>query len=130
MIVQDIYIDDYDWLVVIFWFPRREYYDELIDELINADADNKIINKILKVISNINTGFTFTNYEQKVCVVGISKASSTGELLNTTTHESKHIQSAICSYYNIDEKGEQAAYLIGELAREICFVLCNIIRDN
>lgn len=130
MIVQEIYINKYDWTIIIFWFPRKGYLDELIDVLIEADATNKIINKILEVISDINTGFTFTNYEQKLCIVGISNASSTGELLNTTVHESKHIQSAICSYYDIDEKGEAAAYLIGELAKEICLVLCPLIKDN
>ena len=34
-------------------------------------------------------------------------------------HEVKHMQSHICSYYNIDERSEEAAYLIGDTVEEL-----------
>lgn len=66
-----------------------------------------------------NTGFTYTDSKKKTSIVGISATSSRGELLNTIVHEAKHVQSDICSYYNVDEDSEQAAYLIGYIVQNM-----------
>lgn len=66
-------------------------------------------------LGQINAGFTHTNYDKKLTIVGIGKSSSKEEFINTIAHEAKHIQSHICQYYNVNEDGEDAAYLIGYL---------------
>ena len=66
-----------------------------------------------------NSGFTYTNYDKKLSIVGIGKASSKSQFLNTIVHEAKHIQSNICTYYDVPEDGEQAAYLIGYIVMKM-----------
>ena len=62
-----------------------------------------------------NAGFTHTNFNRKLSIVAIGLATSKEQFINTIAHEAKHLQSHICKYYNVDEDGEQAAYLMGYL---------------
>jgi hypothetical protein len=48
-------------------------------------------------------------------VVTIGLTSSKAQLLNTISHEIKHVQSHICKYYSVAEDSEDAAYLTGYL---------------
>lgn len=65
-----------------------------------------------------DSGFTHTDFQKKRSIVGISFSSSREQMFNTLVHELKHVQSHICSYYNIAEDSEPAAYLIGYLAQK------------
>lgn len=78
-------------------------------------------------LGNKNTGFTHTDFNKKLSIVGISETSSQEELLNTIVHEAKHVQSHICEYYNVPEDGEQAAYLIGFIVQRMHRVFKNMI---
>lgn len=66
-----------------------------------------------------DVGFTHTDFEKKRSIIGISKAKSKGELINTIVHEAKHLQSHICRYYNVSEDSEEAAYLIGYIVQKM-----------
>ena len=66
-----------------------------------------------------DTGFTYTDFNKKRSIVGVSVSSSKGELINTIVHEAKHLQSHICRYYKVPEDGEQAAYLIGYIIQKM-----------
>ena len=70
-----------------------------------------------------NSGFTATDFNKKLSVVGISIATSKDEFFNTIIHEAKHVQSHICKYYHVPEDSENAAYLIGYLTMKMykCF---------
>ena len=70
-----------------------------------------------------NSGFTHTNFNKRLSIVGIGKADSKKQFLNTIVHEAKHIQSHICNYYDVDEDSEDAAYLIGYIVMKMyeCF---------
>lgn len=60
-----------------------------------------------------DSGFTHTNYNKKLTIVGIGESTSKEEFINTIAHEAKHVQSHICKYYKVDEDSEEAAYLMG-----------------
>jgi hypothetical protein len=70
-----------------------------------------------------NSGFTHTNFNKRLSIVGIGKADSKKQFLNTIVHEAKHIQSHICNYYDVNEDSEDAAYLIGYIVMKMyeCF---------
>lgn len=91
--------------------------------MIRQDIDVNGYWKIVVVynapLGNKDVGFTYTDPSKRTSIVGIAKTSSQGELLNTIVHEAKHVQSHICSYYNIPEDGEQAAYLIGFIVQRM-----------
>ena len=84
----------------------------LTDCLIDIDCSKQQINKAIKQLQSINSGFTYTNYKFKTSVIGISDANSKWQWFNTLVHELKHVQSHICYYYDVDESGEEASYLI------------------
>ena len=62
--------------------------------------------------------FTYTLADSNISIVGISETTSCNELTNSIVHELNHVKIAILEKFNIKYNGEEAAYLIGELARE------------
>ena len=66
-------------------------------------------------LGQIDAGFTHTNFNKKLSIVGIGLTSSKEEFINTIAHEAKHVQSHICKYYEVNEDSENAAYLMGYL---------------
>lgn len=70
-------------------------------------------------LGDVDVGFTYSDMHRRRSVVGISPVSSKAQLLNTIVHEAKHVQSHICSYYGVEEDGEDAAYLIGYLVEKM-----------
>lgn len=66
-----------------------------------------------------DTGFTYTDFNKKRTIVGISYSSSFEEFFNTVVHEIKHVQSHICKYFDVEEDSEDAAYLSGYIAERM-----------
>lgn len=99
--------------------------------MIRQDIDINGYWKIIVVydveLGQKDSGFTYTNYKKKQSIVGIGKSTSNSQLLNTITHEAKHVQSHICKYYDIKEDGEDAAYLIGYIIQQMYRTFKNII---
>lgn len=91
----------------------------MIYQEIDVNGYWKIIVVYNVFLGEINSGFTQTDFDKKLSIVGISKANSSKEFINTIVHEAKHVQSAICKYYNVSEDGEDAAYLIGFIVQRM-----------
>ena len=70
-----------------------------------------------------NQGFTYTDSNKRTSVVVIGNTYSYKQFLNTVVHEAKHVQTAICKYYDVPEESEDAAYLIGYIVMRMseCF---------
>lgn len=68
-------------------------------------------------------GYTKTDYARRTSIVCIFRHPDQDQVFNTIMHEAKHVQSHICKYYNVEEDGEQAAYLIGYITMKMfqCF---------
>ena len=99
--------------------------------MIRQDIDVEGYWKII-VVYNVylgkkNTGFTYTDFNKRKSVVGISETTSQEQFLNTIVHEAKHVQSHICKYYKVDEDSEKAAYLIGYVVQKMHKVFRNLI---
>lgn len=74
-----------------------------------------------------NAGFTYTDFDRRKSIIGISKTTSQEQFLNTLVHEAKHVQSHICKYYNVEEDSEAAAYLIGYIIQKMHRVFRDMI---
>jgi Zn-dependent peptidase ImmA (M78 family) len=119
VIRQELFIEKYDWHLVILYNANLNL-SAVADELWNMKCPAKIaIRAIKEVITKKNNGFCFTNDLIKSTLMCIAEADSDEEFVNTIVHELKHLQSHICSYYGIDETSEEAAYLIGDTAEEL-----------
>ena len=77
----------------------------------------KDIADALRVIMRKNTGFTFSNPDLRMSLVCIGYATSDEQWLDTLIHELDHVQATVCRYYDVALDSEDAAYLIGYMAR-------------
>lgn len=110
-------IGDDKWRVVVFYVGEDpQLLRQCLEEL---HATKKQIQQAFDVLSSPNTGLTYSCERCKRSVVAIGRATSQGELINTIVHEAKHLQSAICEHYGIEEDTEQASYLIGFIVQQI-----------
>lgn len=103
------------WKVIYFTYndPVQLIVDT-IEKISNSNAD-----WVLDVYDKLNYGFTNSFYGKRTSIVYISRQENKSEFYSTFTHELKHVQSHICEYYGVSESGEEAAYLIGYLAKLI-----------
>lgn len=128
MISQYIQLGDRGWNVLVYYNVKPKDFVEVEDSLLQLDCSEEDLKMALKTLRKKNTGFTFSNDEYKMSIVCIGEASNIGQFINTAIHEAKHVQSHICSYYNIKEDSETAAYLIGHLVHRMYKMLIKIIR--
>ena len=128
MIAQYIQLGDRGWNVLVYYGVGKEDFLEVEDSLLQLDCPVSYIKRAFRVLKNENTGFTFSNSDYKMSIVCISLSSNTDQFVNTVIHEAKHVQSHICSYYGIDEAGEEAAYLIGYLVQRMYKMFAKIVK--
>ena len=102
-----------------YFFFQKDKLNLLMNQLYKIDCTDEEISDAIDIMYSKNSGFTYSNLGKRVSIVGISRATSKGQWFNTLVHELKHVQSHICEYYWISERGEEAAYLIGYLMQNI-----------
>lgn len=129
MIGQSFYIDKYDWQVVVLYEVSYNNKGYIINMLRQICEDDKLIEKAKYNLNlrSYNTGFTYSDLDKQRSLVVIGKTTSTKEIVNTIVHEANHLKSHIATAYNIDEKGEEVCYLIGEIVRTMFSVFSKII---
>lgn len=129
MIKQYIELGNDGWHIYVYYGVNKYNIDNVIRGLLSLGCPRKDILKSTRILSTgLNTGMTYSNTELKTSLVCISDTTSDAQFLNTVVHESKHVQSHICSYYGIDEDSEEAAYLIGHIIQRMYRMLKIILR--
>lgn len=119
MIKQQLFIEKYDWHLTVLYKANKDI-STVVEALWFIKCPYGIATQAIQtIIAKRNNGFCFTNNLIKSTLIGISETDSDEQLVNTVAHEVKHMQSHICSYYNIDERSEEAAYLIGDTVEEL-----------
>ena len=126
MNVQYITLGVDGWHVIVYYNAGPQDREELYKALLWLDCPKREAAHTLNIAKHKNTGFTFSNSDYKTSIVCISNTTSKDQFVSTVVHEAKHVQSHICSFYDIDEDGEEAAYLIGYIVRKIYLGIINI----
>ena len=133
MIHRRIHIKDWK---CDYWFleePDNQIW-YILSQLEDIGADDTILDKVVSLLEDKNTGFIFTNPEYNRSIIIVGKTTSGEEFLNTFIHETIHLTSIISSAYDEDIKGEKIAYMIGDacqmLADIICRLSCNHCRNS
>lgn len=116
------------WNVLIYYNVDEYDYVEIEDSLMQLDCPTQDIDRAFEVLTKRNTGFTFSNTDYRMSVVCISRATNIEQFVNTAIHEAKHVQSHICSYYEIDEDSETAAYLMGYLVQRMYRYFAKLVK--
>lgn len=118
MIQQGFSLGDRDWYIMCAYDIRtKRDLSEVRRTLLAAGCEESKADEALWVISMWNKGFTYTNFRDHLTIICISKATSAEQLYDSVQHELKHVVEHLSEYYGVDPKGEEAAYLQGEVAR-------------
>lgn len=128
MAAQYIQLGDKGWNILVYYNVHSSNFAEIEDSLQQLDCPKSDLTKALRVLRNYNTGFTFTNTEYKMSIVCIGKATDSSQFVSTVVHEAKHVQSHICSYYDIKEGSEEAAYLIGYIVKRMYMMVMKLLK--
>lgn len=117
MVVQDIYLEDWNWSVKVFYAVDTYYVDEILGELESIGCTEHELLKAEKVLSagDYNVGLTYSNLPIRCSVIVIGLTSSPAEFQNTFDHEKGHLAMHICHELDIDPFSEEFQYLVGEI---------------
>lgn len=130
MITQYIELNNKGWYILIYYNINKYNYRVVLNSLIQNKCPKHDANKTIKILlKSKDCAFTYTNTDRKLSIVGIGRCTSQEQFVNSVIHESKHVQSHVCEYYNISEDGEIAAYLIGHIVQRMYKVLRKIKRN-
>ena len=120
MITQQFYIGKKDWQIRAYYDIRFMTDKDIVyGALTSCGCEENKARKALRVLSNKNTGYSFSNFSEKKSIVCASCASDFDEMFSTITHEIKHVVEHISEYYEVDPKSEEAAYLQGEISKQM-----------
>lgn len=127
---QQFKVNKYGWWVTIYYTIDDEQKSEVIECLEKMGCDRKTLESIKSNLDRaaVDTGFTYSNFEQQKSILVVHKASSIGEFLNTFEHERNHLEMHICEALDINPYSEEAAHFSGDLAQQILEeALCSIV---
>ena len=120
MIRLNIYINKYNWSLTIFADVGIENINSIIRYLHQLYCDNSYALDIIKsVYDGYNNAITISNLIINKSIIVINKTTSDKQFVNSIVHECRHVQSHIATKYNLNEKGEDVAYLLGNMISDI-----------
>lgn len=118
---QQLKMDKFDWCITIYYTVDEKQKKSIIDKLNELKCDKETLDSITRNLDKASedTGFTYSNFENRCSIVVIHKASSIGEFINTFEHEKNHLEMHICEALDINPYSEKAAHMSGDLAQLI-----------
>lgn len=121
MVVQNIYLEDWDWHITVYYAVTRYYKDEILEELDLIGCSRSELKNAEQLLDDnrYNTGLTYTNFKNRGSVVVIGLTSSPEEFQNTFDHEKGHLAMHIGSALQIDPFGEEFQYLTGAIGEKM-----------
>ena len=121
MIMQDIYIPEYDWHVRIYYAVTTYWSDRIISDMFRTGCrDGQLYRAYCSLMKgDLDTGITYSNFLRKETVMVISLTSTPAQFLNSWEHEKKHLARHIEQAFGIDPYSEEAAYLEGDIAQRM-----------
>ena len=125
MRIQYIKYCKYDWNIIIYYNTSIKDKKEILYLLKYLKCNKKDINKSIYLLNYYNKAFTCTNSKLKLSFVCINKTTNEAQFMNSLSHEIKHVVEDICATYDISLKGEESAYMIGE----ITMIMFHIFKD-
>lgn len=136
MIRQVTYLPEYDWVIKAYFAVSSYWTDEIMDELWRAGANDEELHKSYESLSsgNLDEGICYSGDMTRTSILVVAKTSSAAEFYNSTTHEFCHLAAQIAGCIGVDPRGEEVAYMVGEMARDfyphVRHLLCECCRSK
>ena len=112
-------IGEEDWGIVLCYDYDYMDFDRIWAIIRAAGLTDEKAQAAMSVLSQTDTGMTLTSFGDMMSFLFISQSSSDEEWFNTLIHELKHVVEHISEFYRVDPKSEPAAYLQGEIGRQM-----------
>lgn len=120
MIRQGFFVGDHKWYVMCAYDIATAHDLEDVERtLLAAHCHELTVTNALDTLAKPNTGFTFTTDEERLTLIFVSRATSAEQMYDSIQHELKHAVEHISKYYRVRSQSEEAAYLQGEIARQM-----------
>ena len=121
MIVQDIYLPEYDWHCKVFYSVTTYWVEDILHDLKQIGCPRNNYKKASRNLNagELNTGLTYSNSQIGESVMVIAKTSSADEFANSYDHEKGHLAKHIALAYDIDPYGEEFQYMSGDIAKKM-----------
>lgn len=136
MIVQDFYLQDYDWKIRGYFAVDKYYIDDILGDLWYIGLDGKNAKNAYKNLyaNKLNTGLCFSNPEKRMTIIVTALTSEAKEFAHSWVHELTHCACHIAKEDSIDKMSEEFAYLTGNLAMQtfpaVKKLLCDCCRKE
>ena len=117
MVLQNIYLDVWDWYLRVFY--DVDDLNEAVSELESVGCPEDLIYYVKERLIGKNTGFTYSDIKYRFSIIIISKTSGSSEFYNTLDHEKLHVLLHISEACNINLDSEEFEYLSGERAERL-----------
>lgn len=69
--------------------------------------------------TELDTGFAYSCYNNKLSIIVVHKAFSIEEFINTFEHEKNHLEMHICEALDVNPYSEEAAHISGGIAQQV-----------
>ena len=118
MIRQDVYLERWDWYVIVYYAVDTYYMDEILEELemIGCTYADEIEEDLTQ--HPYNNGLTYSNMRRRVSIMVIGLTETPDEFQNTYDHEKGHLAMHIAEEDRMDVFGEEFQYLTGEIGKQ------------
>lgn len=125
-------ISKYDWKVKVFYNIKKQDIGLCIKELNKLTHKKRFHKECYNTLYTNKTdrAYIYTSYIKHESVIFIGVPSSTGELMDTITHEANHLKSHIATYYDLNEKDEEVCYIIGNIIKKMSKEFISLICDK
>lgn len=136
LLCQEFKLEDWNWIVKVFYVVDYIPIDFLIEELESIGCTEDDIESAMSVLGSgeYDRGITFSNDEDRESIIVIGETSCPAQFSNSFDHEKLHLTMHIARVDNIDPFGENLAYLAGEIGLQTFPVakqfLCEHCREN
>lgn len=129
MIRHDTYIRKYDWDVTLFYNAKPRNTSYIMRVLYHDGLDATDYYKAQRLLNSgrPNEGLTYNNPRRRSSVVVIGHVSDVWELISTIEHEGRHLIQGICNAYIINPNSEEAAYMEGDIFKQIIKELATVL---
>lgn len=121
MMAFNVYLSRYDWLVRVYVRVTHIDADSVLDSLRSigcAGTDLRRCSSMLRRPS-LNSGICYSNKQERISVMVITRTSSPEEFYNSSVHEIAHLATHIAQRDGISLQGEEICYLQGDFAAKI-----------
>lgn len=134
MIGQKFNIPKYDWDVKVYYDVKKEDIKFCFKQLRKLTTQRKYFRECYKTLytNKKDRAYVYSSLRKQETIIFIGVPSSTGELINTITHEANHLKSHLATAYNLNEKDEEVCYVIGNIVEQmsevfIKFICCKVL---